>query len=455
MTSISINATIILIEDNPTPTSAYYSSNFLIIPTNNEQIDEEVRAARVIGANLGLPLPPLPHQQDASPAQQMNQEEEEAKIPEDNNNDRSLNSIKENNENEQKKANKSNIIAGIIGASSSGMVAMIAIGILVWHNSRRRQHLLSSNKDNPDSPKGNNERKDPILFSLPGEPMIARAEATTTTLSSSHEASIAAASFNEWDQQQQRNIFKFPSSVTYSALFPATTNTTANNNNSNRTTSNQHEEEWSSDTGSSESLSIRNLSTCDSVEENTAVTDTITSVHNKQQRMKQSNLVGSTLSVIHSQQSTLNSLSSHQKQLNPSVIDKNNKNELSLVNKKLLHYPPRSRHDLASSSIKNSDKENHDNASNEMSSYNLDKLFYPSEVATTNSSLSSSSTLMSNNHQPQQNQLIRLLRQHYFVTPFDLPPSRFLPLQNCPFQLVTRQSILDDPEKRQGVHEIP
>ena len=88
-----------------------------------------------------------------------------------------------------------------------------------------------------------------------------------------------------------------------------------------------------------------------------------------------------------------------------------------------------------------------------MTSYNLDKLFYPSETTATNSS--SSTTIMSNNQQPQQNQLIRLLRHHYFVTPFDLPPSSFLPLQNCPFQLVTRQSILDDPEKRQGVHEIP
>lgn len=41
---------------------------------------------------------------------------------------------------------------------------------------------------------------------------------------------------------------------------------------------------------------------------------------------------------------------------------------------------------------------------------------------------------------------------HSFVSPLDLPPTEFLPLPNCPYALVSRQSILDDPIRRQGVY---
>ena len=471
-----VNATIIIIEDNPTPTSAYYSSNFLVIPTNNEQLDEEVRAARVIGSKLALPLPLLPQQQETATAQGLDQEvqveEEEAKIPDDNNNnnnDRSSNPVEEEND-EQKKVNSS-LIAGIVGASGAGMVAMIAIGILVWQNTRQRPHQLSSNKDTIGSPNEKHERKKgPLLFSLPGEPMMAAAE-----VNASHGTTAAFNShFNKWErqeqQQQQCHVSKFPSSTTYSTLFPtlATTHNVDNdnnNNNTNGTTSKHHEEEeWSSDTGSSESLSIRNLSTYDSTEENKAATDATTSIPKQQQQ--QSNGVESTLSLNYSHPSMIqpqvlnDALPSQQKQKQREVpmIDKDRKFQLSLVNKKLLHYPARSRHGFASTSMKSPYKEDqNDDLQGGMVSYDLDKLFYPSETKRNSSSSSSASvaTIMSEDCPPEQHQLIRLIRQHYHVTPFDLPPSRFLPLQNCPFQLVTRQSILDDPEKRQGVHEIP
>lgn len=39
------------------------------------------------------------------------------------------------------------------------------------------------------------------------------------------------------------------------------------------------------------------------------------------------------------------------------------------------------------------------------------------------------------------------------LTPFDLPPTAYLPLQNTPFRLVSRQSVMDDPVLRHGVHD--
>ncbi|ORY96422.1 hypothetical protein BCR43DRAFT_491677 [Syncephalastrum racemosum] len=39
------------------------------------------------------------------------------------------------------------------------------------------------------------------------------------------------------------------------------------------------------------------------------------------------------------------------------------------------------------------------------------------------------------------------------LTSFDLPPTAYMPLQNTPFRLVSRQSVMDDPVLRHGVHE--
>lgn len=55
---------------------------------------------------------------------------------------------------------------------------------------------------------------------------------------------------------------------------------------------------------------------------------------------------------------------------------------------------------------------------------------------------------------PEQQQRTRM-NQTGMVTPFDLPPTEFLPLQNCPFPLVSRQSVMIDPSKRQGIHNVP
>lgn len=43
-----------------------------------------------------------------------------------------------------------------------------------------------------------------------------------------------------------------------------------------------------------------------------------------------------------------------------------------------------------------------------------------------------------------------LLRPARPVTPFDLPPDTFIPMQNCPFRLVSREEILQDPIRRLG-----
>lgn len=43
-----------------------------------------------------------------------------------------------------------------------------------------------------------------------------------------------------------------------------------------------------------------------------------------------------------------------------------------------------------------------------------------------------------------------LLRPARPVTPFDLPPDTFIPMQNCPFRLVSREEILQDPVRRLG-----
>lgn len=56
--------------------------------------------------------------------------------------------------------------------------------------------------------------------------------------------------------------------------------------------------------------------------------------------------------------------------------------------------------------------------------------------------------------QQQQEQQTRM-NPTGMVTPFDLPPTEFLPLQNCPFPLVSRQSVMIDPSKRQGIHKVP
>ncbi|KAI9316172.1 hypothetical protein BX666DRAFT_2121837 [Dichotomocladium elegans] len=41
------------------------------------------------------------------------------------------------------------------------------------------------------------------------------------------------------------------------------------------------------------------------------------------------------------------------------------------------------------------------------------------------------------------------------ATPLGMPATQFVPLQNSPFHFVPRLSIMLDPEKRQGIHEIP
>ncbi|KAI9256547.1 hypothetical protein BDA99DRAFT_561988 [Phascolomyces articulosus] len=427
---ISSNSTILIESTTSTLTAPSYSSNFLIVPTNNEQ-DEEVRAARVVESNLAHPPPPAQqHHVSTTPLV----EEVAPKFP-----DNGFNTTADQEPDQQQNLNK-NVIAGIVGASGAGMVAMIAVGILVWHNARRYRQQPS----NKPSPKGrggsDNERKSPMLFSLPGEPMIA---SDTVPTGNSY--------FHDWDQHHQhQSISKFPSS-TYSALY-----TTAHDDTINGTTSlqtnNHHEDEWSSDTGSSESMSIHNLSTYYSVEENSTVTTT-TIRQQQHQTVPPSQLAPSVaatipLSISSSHQSTIHSQALNepkQQKEEPDVLDKDLKHSLSLVNRKLLHYPARFRHGFTSSSAKILDQVNSDDdekSDTATISYNLAHLFYPTESQLDAVALTITDQLEETD-----------LTRHYFLTPFDLPASRFLPLPNCPFQLVTRQSILDDPEKRQGVHE--
>ncbi|KAI7886897.1 hypothetical protein K492DRAFT_233102 [Lichtheimia hyalospora FSU 10163] len=81
-----------------------------------------------------------------------------------------------------------------------------------------------------------------------------------------------------------------------------------------------------------------------------------------------------------------------------------------------------------------------------------------SPAPTTNSSTSEPyhlDRLFSLTPEQQQQQQRTRMNAAGMVTPFDLPPTEFLPLQNCPFPLVSRQSVMIDPSKRQGIHRVP
>ncbi|KAI9492291.1 hypothetical protein BDB00DRAFT_873557 [Zychaea mexicana] len=434
--------------------ASYRASDFLIVPTASEQ-DEELRAARVVETNLVAAQPHHPK----SPSTKLiddegNQQQQLPKFPDD---DIQNNAAEEPQE--QQELNK-NVIAGIVGASGAGLVAVIAVGILVWHTQRRTSTTGGDDKKLCD----NDTRKDPKLTSLPpGEPMI-----------------VSATFFDDWDQHQHdihQSISKFPSS-TYSAIFAATApngssalhDDTANdvitqtNNNLG-----EHETAWSSDTGSSDSMSIRNLSSY-SVEDSSTTTNTrqqqqfitttrpnpialVPSVNSHHQSTTDS-IAEST---IRSRPSSTSEREQQQHQQEPqkqiSILDKDDKYALSLVNRKLLHYPARSRYGFATSSTTIQRPEEKASMSDTAmtSSYNLERLFYPS----------SSSSGYTHSFPPltssdkQEEEINSDENNGQFVTPFDLPASTFLTLPNCPFPLVSRQSILNDPEKRQGVHEIP
>ncbi|KAI8146333.1 hypothetical protein BJV82DRAFT_601406 [Fennellomyces sp. T-0311] len=352
----------------PTVTTSSYnqsiipiSSNFLVMPTDGLSADDEVRAARVAETHHPTTI---------------DDDHREPKFPDD--------EITNKEESQEQQLNK-NIIAGIVGASGAGLVAIVAVGIFVWHSQKR-----SSTKD-----VGYNEPKSPILFPPTTEPAIAN--------SSSY--------FDEWDQRQQeirQSVDKFPSS-TYSAIYRATTNDSGDRSRVNGP-SHLREVTWSSDTGSSESMSIRDLS---SFAENSTINNEPTRPPASFQSVTQSDYAHSVASSERIR-----------------ILDKDERHTLSLVNRKLLHYPAVSRLNTASSSKKTTD----DNASE----CSLQRLFQLPD------------TELSNEEQPPM-----LPTSHRFTSPFDLPASKFIPLANCPYTLVTRQSILDDPQKRQGLHEIP